>query len=412
MLVAVFRYLDIAELMRARLHNRRVTDLAIRTVIGPFAGTRPETIDISNCFHITDDGFRSLWETCGRNVKRWRMRSVWDVSANQILDMAENAKGLEEIDWSNCRKVGDNLLARVVGWVVPEPPPPSKQVVISSSTTKSKPQKAAATQQQAQQAAQHRAANIPKPGTIIGCPALKHLNLSYCKHITDRSMAHLAGHASNRLESLSLTRCTSITDAGFQSWVPYPFRNLSHLCLADCTYLTDNAIVSLVGAAKNLTHLDLSFCCALSDTATEVVALGLPQLRELRLAFCGSAVSDASLQCVALHLNELEGISVRGCVRVTGGGVETLLEGCGRLQWVDVSQCRNLEKWIRSGGVMRWGFDERGGNGMSPGQVPLPLPNPSPTTNHVGLGGRPLSFRRRTRKPVRFIVEKGAFGLR
>ncbi|KAK2021328.1 cyclic nucleotide-binding domain-containing protein [Colletotrichum zoysiae] len=437
MLVAVFRYLDIAELMRARLvshhwrrllsthpkvcldldlsgHNRRVTDLAIKTAIAPFAGTRPEAIDISNCFHITDDGFRGLWESCGRNVKRWRMRSVWDVSANQILDMAENAKGLEEIDWSNCRKVGDNLLARVVGWVVPEPPPPqapSKQVVISSSTAKSKPQKAAL-QQQAQQQHRAAAANIPKPGTIIGCPALKHLNLSYCKHITDRSMAHLAGHASNRLETLYLTRCTSITDAGFQSWANFRFLNLSHLCLADCTYLSDNAIVALVGAAKNLTHLDLSFCCALSDTATEVVALGLPQLRELRLAFCGSAVSDASLQSVALHLNELEGISVRGCVRVTGGGVENLLEGCGRIQWVDVSQCRNLESWIRTGGVMRWGFDERGGNGLLAGQVPLPLPHPSRTTNHVGLGGRPLSFRRRTRTPVRFIVEKGSLGLR
>ncbi|TEA20747.1 F-box/LRR-repeat protein 7 [Colletotrichum sidae] len=431
LLVQVFRHLDIAELMHARLvsthwrklltthpnvcldldlseYNRRVTDLAIKTCIGPFVGERPQTIDISNCFHITDDGFRSLWESCGRNVKRWRMRSVWDVSANQILDMAENAKGLEEIDWSNCRKVGDNLLARVVGWVVPEQPPPqpaSKQVVISSSAAKSKPQKAAAQ-------AQQRPAHIPKPGTIIGCPNLKHLNLSYCKHITDRSMAHMAGHASNRLESLSLTRCTSITDAGFQSWAPFRFQNLSHLCLADCTYLSDNAIVALVGAAKNLTYLDLSFCCALSDTATEVLALGLPQLRELRLAFCGSAVSDASLQSVALHLNELEGISVRGCVRVTGTGVEKLLEGCGRLQWVDVSQCRNLESWIRSGGVMRWGFDERGGNGLSPGQMPLPLPSPTRTTNHVGLGGRPLSFRRRARKPVRFIVEKGTFGLR
>ncbi|KAF6814832.1 cyclic nucleotide-binding domain-containing protein [Colletotrichum sojae] len=428
MLVSVFQFLDIAELMRARLvsthwrklltthpkvcldldlsqYNRRVTDMAIKTVIGPFVGMRPETIDISNCFHITDDGFRSLWESCGRNVKRWRMRSVWDVSANQILDMAENAKGLEEVDWSNCRKVGDNLLARVVGWVVPEPPPASKQVVISSSAAKAKPQKPPAPHPQ-------RPTTIPKPGTIIGCPALKHLNLSYCKHITDRSMAHLAAHACNRLESLCLTRCTSITDAGFQSWAPFRFSNLSHLCLADCTYLSDNAIVSLVGAAKNLTHLDLSFCCALSDTATEVVALGLPQLRELRLSFCGSAVSDASLQCIALHLNELEGISVRGCVRVTGSGVENLLEGCGRLQWVDVSQCRNLENWIRSGGIMRWGFDERGGNGLSPGRVPLPLPSPTPTTNHVGLGGRPLSFRRRARKPVRFIVEKGAFGLR
>jgi len=41
-----------------------------------------------------------------------------------VLEMANNAKQLEEIDLSNCRKVSDNLLARIVGWVVTEPNPP------------------------------------------------------------------------------------------------------------------------------------------------------------------------------------------------------------------------------------------------------------------------------------------------
>ena len=78
--------------------------------------------------------------------------------------------------------------------------------------------------------------------------------------------------------------------------------------------------MSVFNAAKNLTHLDLSFCYALSDMATEVVALGLPRLRELRLAFCGSAVSDVSLGRIAVHLNDLEGLSVRGCAARHGPG--------------------------------------------------------------------------------------------
>ncbi|KAF7546679.1 hypothetical protein G7Z17_g8257 [Cylindrodendrum hubeiense] len=376
-LIYIFNHVDIGEIFRLRLvsshwrkllttspkvcqyvdlsiYNRTITDEIIIKVLAPFVGTRARTIDLNNCFHITDEGFAALWRKCGKNVTHWKMKSVWDVSANQILEMSETAKGLEEVDWSNCRKVGDNLLGRVVGWVVPDPPPAaSKQVVISSSNSRSKNK----TQQQ-----QQKAQNMPPPGTVIGCPKLKRLNLSYCKHITDRSMAHLAAHASNRIESLSLTRCTSITDAGFQSWAPFRFEKLSRLCLADCTYLSDNAVVALVNSAKNLTHLDLSFCCALSDTATEVVALRLPKLRELRLAFCGSAVSDGSLESVALHLNDLEALSVRGCVRVTGRGVENVLNGCGRLNWIDVSQCRNLEGWLRAGGVASWGFDDRAGN--------------------------------------------------
>lgn len=384
-LVMVFEHLDIVELLRARLicshwrrllttsdklckavdlsvFNRHVTDWALANVIGPFLGSRPAMVDISNCFHVTDEGFQAFYKLCGKNITSWRMRSVWDVSASQILEMSENSKQLEEVDWSNCRKVGDNLLARVVGWVVPEPPPERKNMVVASSgaPNKSRNMKMQMQWQQAQAQAAAAQSNAPPPGTIIGCPKLKRLNLSYCKHITDRSMVHLAAHASSRLETLSLTRCTSISDAGFQSWAPFRFPHLTRLCLADCTYLSDNAIVALVNSAKQLTHLDLSFCCALSDTATEVVALGLPLLQELRLAFCGSAVSDASLGCIALHLNELRGLSVRGCVRVTGVGIENVLEGCGRLEWVDVSQCKNLGAWLAGGGVVRWGFDERG----------------------------------------------------
>ncbi|KAI2480136.1 Cyclic nucleotide-binding domain containing protein [Pyrenophora tritici-repentis] len=325
-------------------YNRRVTDRALVDIICPFVGTRPRYVNISNCFHVTDEGFAELAKTCGPSVRIWRMKSVWDITGPAVLEMVQKAKGLEEVDLSNCRKVGDNLLARVIGWVVPEMNP-----------------------QMAMAHAQHQAqmngrrgkggANgqpVPQPlppGTVVGCPKLRRLTLSYCKHITDRSMAHIAVHAANRIESIDLTRCTTITDVGFQHWSVYPFPRLTKLCLADCTYLTDNAIVYLTNAAKGLKELDLSFCCALSDTATEVLALGLPSLTHLNLAFCGSAVSDTSLRCISLHLLELRNLSVRGCVRVTGTGVEAVVEGCRDLERFDVSQCKNLGRWIEAGGV-------------------------------------------------------------
>jgi F-box/leucine-rich repeat protein 7 len=104
-----------------------------------------------------------------------------------------------------------------------------------------------------------------------------------------------------------------------------------------------------------------SFCCALSDTGVEVIALSLPHLHKLNLAFCGSAVSDNSIRTISLHLHELREISVRGCVRVTKGGVETLCllsrgassggggSRCEDLVKVDLSQCRNF-----AGGSKRW----------------------------------------------------------
>lgn len=258
-LVSIFSYLDIYELMRLRavsfgwskllttspdvcqdldlsIYNRNVTNKALIDVICPFVGKRARTIDISNCFHITDEGFAALSSQCGPNVYSWKMKSVWDITANAVLEMANNSKKLEEIDLSNCRKVSDNLLARVVGWVVTEPN---------------------AAQSHARPKALQKNTFVPPVGTVVGCQNLKRLTLSYCKHVTDRSMAHLAVHAHSRLESIDLTRCTTITDGGFQHWSIYKFARLERLILADCTYLTDNAIVYLTNAAKGLKELDL-----------------------------------------------------------------------------------------------------------------------------------------------------------
>ena len=262
-LISIFRHLELHELMRLRLislhwskllketpelvrelnltpYNRIVTDEILVKSICPFAGSRPRIIDISNCFHISDEGFSALSSVCGTNVTTWKMKSVWDITAQAVLEMANRAKTLEEVDLSNCRKVSDNLLQRVVGWVV-----------------QGSPQNNVHSRNAAARSVGAPVPNHPPPGTVFGCPKLRVLTLSYCKHVTDRSMAHMAYHAASRLEQIDLTRCTTITDQGFQHWGAFQFVRLTKLCLADCTYLTDNAIVYLTSAAKGLRDLDL-----------------------------------------------------------------------------------------------------------------------------------------------------------
>jgi F-box/leucine-rich repeat protein 7 len=221
------------------MYNRKVTDEVLTTIICPFVGERPQYVDLSNCFHVTDEGFTALANTCGDNVKAWKMKSVWDVTASAILDMAGKATGLQEVDLSNCRKVSDTLLARIVGWVVPAATFAQQSLNAQAAKTVIKP-------------------TIQTPAVVVfGCPQLKKLTLSYCKHVTDRSMHHIASHAAPRIEEVDLTRCTTITDQGFQYWGNAQFTRLRRLCLADCTYLTDNAIVYLTNAAKQLRELDL-----------------------------------------------------------------------------------------------------------------------------------------------------------
>lgn len=276
-LVMIFQHLDLVDLMRLRLvsahwhrvlstspnilHtldlsrlNRVVTDATLKDSICPFVGSRPQHVNISNCFHVTDDGFNALAETCGESIRTWKMRSVWDVTGQSILELVNKAKHLEDIDLSNCRKVGDNLLARIVGWVVPHPPPGQAAPLLSQANPTSK--KPGAKRGLAVQT-QPNTAEQPPPGTVIGASCLKRLTLSYCKHVQDRSMAHIAAHASSRIETLDLTRCTSISDQGFQHWSIHSFPNLRKLVLADCTYLTDQAIIGLANAARGLKELDL-----------------------------------------------------------------------------------------------------------------------------------------------------------
>lgn len=337
-LTQIFQHLDVYHLMRCRLvshhwsrllikspdllndlnlsvYNRYITDRVLSQIIAPFVGQRPRSINISNCFHITDEGFSELVAKCGENVTHWRMKSVWDISPSAIVQMANKSQYLVSVDFSNCRKVSDNLLSRVVGWIVRRP-----------------------SQQQSPTLAHPYQPDV----TVVGCPRLTSLTLSYCKHVSDRFMQHIAYHAADRLERMNLTRCTTISDMGFRHWSERSFPRLKHLTLADCTYLSDIAISYLTQAARNLEELDLSFCCALSDASVDRISATLPHLRVLNLAFCGSAVSDASMAGIGHGLKRLRELSVRGCVRVTRIGVEAVVSGCRELEVFDVSQCRNL----------------------------------------------------------------------
>lgn len=343
----IFQYLNIKELMRLRRvcqhwrqilqsssnlmkvldlteFNTTITDKSIVQITN-FVGTRPKIVDISNCFHLTDEGFSYLVNGIGlAKIQVFKMKSVWEVSGMAIIDLTVPSIGsdLKEIDLSNCRKVGDSTLSRLIGWVVPpQQYQPGDPNYVSTPDNNNQ---------------------YMQPGTVVGCPKLTKISLSYCKHITDRSMYHMAMFASDRLEYLNLTRCTSITDHGFSYWALRHFTSLTYLCLADCTFLTDKAIMSIASAAKHLESLILSFCCALTDVSVEVLALGCPALKTLNLAFCGSAVSDASLTAVSLHLIELQSLSVRGCIRVTAAGINRLLTDCHRLQYLDITQCRNV----------------------------------------------------------------------
>lgn len=336
-LLKVFEFLPLPKLMKLRVISRRwrqllhlapnlvntldlqpwntsIDDKALISITD-FVGSRPTVIDISNCFHVTDEGFSYMVNEIGMSgkLKVLRMKSNWEISAMAIMDLTVPSVGryLEEIDLSNCRKVRDGVIERLIGWSNQSPASEELRTLDDYA------------------------------GDDIGCKNLKALNIGYCKHVTDNVMYHIAENAAERIENLDLTRCTTITDKGFQSWTCKSFPNLKSLSLKDCTFLSDKSIIAIANSATNLEILNLGFCCALTDLAVEVLCLGCPKLIDLDMSFCGSAVSDSSLVGISLHLKNLQRLVLRGCVRVTRAGVDALLSGCSPLSHIDITQCRN-----------------------------------------------------------------------
>ncbi|KAL9081967.1 MAG: hypothetical protein Q9159_006845 [Coniocarpon cinnabarinum] len=305
-LVRILQHLDLGNLMRLRRvsshwsklltsspdvlttlnlspHSHKVTDDLLINRICPFVGQRPRAIVINDCHHIGDEGFLALISQCGAKVERLLLRSAWDISPQILLELTEKTKQLVEIDFSNVRKVSDNLLGLMFGL----------------------------------EARRTSYLDVPAESGIRGCFSLRKVKLSY-----------------------------SVSDNGFRYWASTSFPRLKTLVLADCTYLSDAAMYSLAQSAKALEELDLSFCCALSDVAIEILCQGCRGLKSLDVSFCGSAVSDNTMRHIGGSLKNLERLSVRGCVRVTGVGVEAVLNGCPQLEHLDVSQCRHLQPWL------------------------------------------------------------------
>ncbi|AAS52828.1 AER145Wp [Eremothecium gossypii ATCC 10895] len=378
-LLQCFRFLTLPELMKLRIVCRRwrqllyitpglftkldltpwnnsIDDKALMQVTD-FVGSRPKSVDLSNCYHITDNGFSYMINEIGigGQLKRVNIKSCWEVSAMAIMDLAVPSIGgsLEEIDLTNCRKVRDEVIQRLIGW---EPSttifgPPMNDTLLDNLQGTPLIQhdhtdfRTLHPIQNTVPEVSHFTTNCTPTLNQIGCRSLHKLVLRYCKNITDTTLYHISIYAKERLTYLDLTRCTGLTDMGFSYWSSQLFMNLHTLILTECIFLTDVGIRSIVNCAPNLEHLNLSFCCSLTELAVELLWIGCLHLRTLDLSFCGRAVNNVSLLGISMHLRKLQRIILKGCPRITRSGVDSLLGGFAPLAYIDISQCRNAHMY-------------------------------------------------------------------
>ncbi|ORZ18152.1 hypothetical protein BCR42DRAFT_350720 [Absidia repens] len=361
--------------------HKRITDDTFASLMH-LIRRRLRSLCLSQCFHLTDLGFRTLLinddDDAGagddavaspdtpphsaldstpslpaphlgegrrlllQHLHTLDLNSCWLLTDKSLQLLGETCPQLKKLDLSNCRKITNVGMYRFL---------------------------------EAKRELQQRMAPTKVPG-------LEWLSLSYCKNLNNVTMQHLADYTRDSLMYLNLQRCTKITDPGFAIWAAAPdgtvtgdaadsansaqFTKLKELVLVDCSFLTDRAIQLLTSAAPGLERLCLSFCCSLSDSAMTYLAL-LPHLTDLDVSFCGAAVSDLSLKAlvdfseqtprslsitaetpprsaISRRVSSLRRLNIRGCVRVTGNGLLSFLathpfDKAAPLEELNVSQC-------------------------------------------------------------------------
>ncbi|KAG0210129.1 hypothetical protein BGX28_009670 [Mortierella sp. GBA30] len=420
------------------IYKKIVTDAVLadicKTVLS-HNSSRTILVSLRDCFLVTDQGL-TLLAAHMPAVQELDLHSCWNVTDAGFRSLGQHCSQLRSIDFSNCRKLGDetifalypkdavaiagpkpkHLVNAVLGSQAESHPELEDTIEMDSTTDTSMDEtqvlmarrpsihtEAALDDDQniemepmsplVPDADNRRFAGEPRPvhpkankagsssvpaSGLKGCPRLSHLNLSYCKNLTDKSFMHLSMYGSKQLVSLNLQRCTTITPEAFmaldiekkmtvqtsclsngasQSFEGHPdynpliepcFPRLKELYLSDCTFLTDAAIVALAPNVPRLEVVSLSFCCALTDMAVEALSESCMFIKKLDLSFCGSAVSDASLYQLARFdalvpgQHSLEELEIRGCVRVTELGVREILNGCVRLKRLNISSCSGI----------------------------------------------------------------------
>lgn len=156
-------------------------------------------------------------------------------------------------------------------------------------------------------------------GLLFPSYSVECLDLSGCRHITDKGLAILGKLVS--LKSLSLNCCRFITGAGMGAWAG--LTNLTYLDMEDCLHIVDGGLVTISSLLNgSLQHLSLSGCHRITDRGIAALILLRSTLSSLSVCACKS-LSNSAMDCIAC-LTQLRFLDVSICTELDDQGLEKL----------------------------------------------------------------------------------------
>lgn len=157
------------------------------------------------------------------------------------------------------------------------------------------------------------------------CPQLQYVDFSGLHGITDEGFSPLIESCEAGLKKVILSNCMNLTDKVVVAISKMHGGTLEVLNLEGCRFVTDASLVAIADNCFLLSELDVSRC-AITDSGLAALA-GAVQLYLQILSVAGcSLLSDKSLTFLRKLGENLVGLNVQRCNRMSSGMLDLLVE--------------------------------------------------------------------------------------
>ena len=122
-----------------------------------------------------------------------------------------------------------------------------------------------------------------------------------------------------------------------------------HLSMNGIVQIKNSTFKQIGYSCPNLVSLNLSDCVQLSNSVVRAILQGCPSLAKMRLDRC-RRITDAAFDInqspfqSLLGCLSLKSLSMQGCPSLTGQIVDSLNKLCVRLKYLNLSQCKHIER--------------------------------------------------------------------
>ncbi|KAG0172496.1 hypothetical protein DFQ28_008085 [Apophysomyces sp. BC1034] len=173
------------------------------------------------------------------------------------------------------------------------------------------------------------------------CTRLRFLDVSGCEQLGDLTLP-LASHA--RIEGMWLALVRELTPEGLRLLVEGELQKpgqstLRHLDLSFCRHLNDTTLTMAMQCwGHSLTHLRLNSLYDITDASLLCVAQHCPNLRLLHLTRCWQ-LTNMPLDSLSQQCPKLVYVSVAFLSRANEQGIGLFVHRCSHLRWLDITGC-------------------------------------------------------------------------